>query len=388
MIGDGVPVGRLFGIEIRVSITWAVLIALITLIGAEQAAVTAPDLSSELQWVVGAAVGAAFLISVLAHELAHALTARRRGVATTKIVLGFIGGLAPLAIQARRPVDELAIALSGPVLSLVLAAAVVPVGVVLGSADPGLGAVAGGLVIIGGLNLLLGLLSLLPGLPLDGGRVVRALAWARTGDADRASLFTARIGRVLGWTTIGVGIAIAFLDRATEGLLVLSLGWFLTAGARTLDRRLAMEQLLRGVPVRDAMEPDAAWVGPNLTIDTFANRYEGEDAVSALAVVDDERVVGVLGARRLQRLGRRRFASTRVADVMASPPQTPVLAPDDALWDALDLINQGGLDGLVVAEDGRLAGVLTRRSLANAVRDRLVARDAAAAGGAAGGAGG
>lgn len=384
MMSGGLAIGRLFGIEIRVSITWAILIGLVTVIGAEQATVTAPQLSSAVQWAVGAAVGVAFLVSVLAHELAHALVARRRGVATTTIVLGFIGGLAPLAIEARRPADELAIALAGPLLSLALSAVIVPLGVVLGSADPGLGAVAGGVVIVGGLNLLLGVVSLLPGLPLDGGRAVRALVWARTGDADRASRVTARTGRILGWTAVGVGIALAFVDRTTEGLLLLSLGWFLTTGARTLDRRLTMEQLLRGVPVRDAMERDVSWVGPHLTVDTFANRFEGQDAVAALAVVDDDRVVGVLGARRLRRLGRRRFASTRVADVMASPPQVPVLAPDDPLWDALDLINQGGLDGMAVAEGGRLAGMLTRRGLANAVRDLIVARDGASAGGAAG----
>jgi len=113
------------------------------------------------------------------------------------------------------------------------------------------------------------------------------------------------------------------------------------------------------------------------SIDTFADRFDGENGVTAMAVVDDERVVGVLGVRRLQRLGRRRFATTRVADVMAVPPQVPVLSPDDDVWDALDLINQAGLDGVAVAEDGRLAGLLTRRSLSAAVRDRVAAAQGA-----------
>jgi Zn-dependent protease len=378
MSPDGIPIGRLFGIEIRVSLAWAVVIAIITILGAEQAVIATPELSFVLQWAIGGAVAAAFLVSVVAHELAHALVARRRGVRSTVIVLGFIGGLAPLGIQAQRPVDELAIAVSGPLLSILLALAVVPLGVLIGTADQGLGAIAGGLIIVGGLNLILGVVSLLPGLPLDGGRIVRALAWARSGDRDRATRVTASIGRIVGWLTIGTGVAIAFMDRTTEGLLVLSLGWLLSTGARTLDRRLGMEQLLRGVPVSEAMEPDVAWIGPNLTIDTFASRYEGEDGVSALAVVDDDRVVGVLGVRRVRRLGRRKFADTRVADVMTTPPQAPLLAPDDDLWDALDLINQSGLDGLAVAEDGRLAGMLTRRSLGNAVRTLVAARGGAA----------
>jgi Zn-dependent protease len=374
MIGEGLPIGRLFGIEIRVSVIWAVLLAMIALIGAEQASVTAPGIPFALQWVVGGAVAAGFLVSVLAHELAHALVARRRGLPTTSITLGFIGGLAPLAIQGRRPEDELAIAASGPLLSLGLGAVVLAAGAGVGMADPGFGAVAGALIVVGGLNFVLGVLSLLPGFPLDGGRIVRAIAWARTGDTDRSTRFAARVGRLVGWTTIGAGIAIAFLDRTTEGLLVLALGWFLSTGARTLDRRLGLEVLLRGMPVSDAMEHDVASVGPQLTIDTFADRFEGENGVSAMAVVDDERVIGVLGVRRLQRLGRRKFASTRVADIMATPPKVPVLAPDDDLWGALDLVNQSGLDGLVVAEDGRLAGLLTRQSLSAAVRDRMAAQ--------------
>lgn len=378
MIGEGLPIGRLFGIEIRVSVIWAILLAMIALIGAEQASVTAPGIPVVGQWVVGAAVAGGFLVSVLAHELTHALVARRRGVPTTSIVLGFIGGLAPLSIQGRRPADELAIAASGPLLSLGIGVVVLAAGAGAGLADPGFGALAGALIVVGGLNVILGFLSLLPGFPLDGGRILRAIAWARSGDQDRATRFAARVGRVVGWTTIGVGIALAFLDRTTEGLLILAMGWFLSTGARTVDRRLGLELLLRGVPVRDAMEHDVGWVGPQLTIDTFADRFEGENGVTAMAVVDDERVVGVLGIRRLQRLGRRKFASTRVADVMATPPKVPVLAPDDEVWGALDLINQSGLDGVAVAEDGRLAGLLTRRSLSAAVRDRVAAKQGAA----------
>jgi len=378
MTPDGVPIGRLFGFEIRVSLAWAVVIAIITILGAEQATLATPELPVVLQWSIGVAVATGFLVSVIAHELAHALVARRRGVRLSVIVLGFVGGLAPLAIQARRPADELAIAVAGPLLSIGLAMAIVPIGVMIGTADQGLEAIAGGVVIVAGLNLVLGVVSLLPGLPLDGGRIVRALAWARSGDQDRATRVTSTSGRLVGWLTIGVGVAIAFLDRPTEGLLVLSLGWLLSTGARTLDRRLGMEQLLRGVAVREAMEADVAWVGPHLTIDTFASRYEGEDGVSALPVVDHEQVVGVLGVRRLKRLGRRRFAETRVSDVMATPPQAPLLSPDDDVWAALDLINQSGLDGLAVAEDGRLAGMLTRRSLGDMVRNRLAARQGTA----------
>lgn len=373
----GVPVARLFGIEIRISLAWAVLAAVVTLIGAQQAAVMAPGIAVPLQWVIGGAVALGFLVSVVAHELAHALIGRRRGVASSTIMLGFIGGLAPLSIQAGRPVDELAIALAGPLLSLIVAAVVLPAAVVAGMAGPGLGAIAGGLVLVGGLNLILGLISLVPGLPLDGGRVVRALAWAQSGDPDRAGRITARVGRMLGWGTVGVGVALVLAEQVTAGLLLLSLGWLVATGGRTLDRRLDLEILLRGATVGETMQTDGPRIPPNLTVDTFADRYQGPDAVTAVPVVEDERALGVIGAKRLRRLGRRKLGIVRAMDVMAAPPQAPFLSAGDALWDAVDTLNQAGLDGLVVVEDGRFIGIITREAVAKVIRDRVQARGAA-----------
>ena len=373
-MGSGVPVARILGIEIRVSFAWAVLIALITVVGAQQAAIGTPAIEPIVQWVIGVVVAILFFASILVHELAHALVGRRRGVPATVIALGFIGGLAPLAIQARRPRDELVIALVGPAVSLVVGVVLGLGGVALGIAVPASAPLAGGIVVVGVLNVILGGISLLPAMPLDGGRVVRALAWGRTGDTDRAYRTTARVGRVVGWLVIAVGVALAMANIVTEGLICIALGWLLTSGAGTVDRRLGLEQLLRGVSVADAMQRDVPFVGPNLTIDTFADRFEGPDGVAAMAVVDDDVVVGVLGRRRLVRLGRRRFGRTRVDEVMSSPPLVPVLAQSDALWDAMELLHERGLDGLAVAEGGRLAGLVTREGLAEAIRVQAAAR--------------
>ena len=379
------PIARLFGIEIRVSAAWAILLALITVIGAEQASDAAPLLAAPVQWAMGLAVAILILVSVVAHELAHALVGRRRGVAVSSLNLGFIGGLAPLAIQAQRPDGELAIAAAGPVLSLAVGAALAAVGLVLDTAVPATSPIGAGIAVVGVLNLILGGLSIVPAMPLDGGRIVRALAWWRTGDRDAAGRITARVGRMIGWTIIGVGIALLFAgDYLTEGLIAVALGWLLSTGARTVERRLALEQLLRGVSVGDAMERDVPFVGPHLTVDTFAGRFDGPDAVAALPVVEDDRVVGIVGRRRLVRLGRGKYGDTRVDEVMAVPPEAPVLAPSDALWDAVEALNEGALDGLAVAVDGRLAGLVTRDGVTASIR-ALAARQAGAAAGVIGG---
>jgi Zn-dependent protease/CBS domain-containing protein len=377
--GGGIPIARVLGIEIRISVAWVVLVALIAFIGGQQAILSDPTLIPLAQLAIGIAVALLFLASVVAHELAHALVGRRRGVPTTTIVLGFIGGLAPLSIQAATARDELVIAVAGPMVSFLLGALFVAGGVLVGSVIPGSAPIAGGVVVVGVLNLILGVLSVLPAMPLDGGRVVRAFAWSRYGDRDRAYRTTARVGRMIGWTILGAGVALVLANLVTEGLIGIALGWLLNTGARTGERRLALEQLLRGAQVSDAMRVDVPFVGPNLTIDTFASRFEGQDAVAAMPVVDDDKVVGVVGRKRLVRLGRRRFGGTRVDQVMAAPPQAPVLAPSDALWDAVEAMNEGGLDGLAVADGGRLAGLVTRDSLADAIRSRAAAQAARSA---------
>ena len=372
-MNGGFPVVSLFGIEFRVSFTLAVMVGFVALVGAEQSASLAPDMPIALQWAIGAGVAVLFLISVLVHELAHALVGRRRGVRTTSVVLGLVGGLAPLSIEAAEPRDELAIAVAGPLVSLAISAVVLPVGVVLGLAGDSAGPIAGALFVLGALNLMLGIASLLPGLPLDGGRAVRAVAWARTGDPDRAATATARAGRYLGWAISGVGVVVMLVDDPILGLMIAALGWLLSGASRGLEQRAEMEHAVRGVTVADALVPDVPHVGPGLTLDTFAGQLGVDGAPVAIPVVDDGRVVGVVGVSALRRLSRGKLATSRVSDVMAVPPQAPLVAPTDEIWKVMETMQQRGLDGLAVVEEGSLLGMVTRESLATAVRARIPA---------------
>ena len=361
-MNGGLPVGSFLGVAVRLSPAWIVLAAVVTVVGALQAAVTAPDMQGVARWALGALVAAGFLVSVVAHELAHALVGRRVGVQVDKVIVGFAGGIGAAVARAPRPRDDLAIAVAGPAFSLVAGAALLLMALLADVAGGPLAALAGGLIIVGGLNLVLGALSLLPAVPLDGARAIRAVALARTGDVQRASRITARVGRYAGWAMLGLGVAISATGRLTEGLMVMALGWVLTRSSQAYDRRLGLEDLLRDATVVDALAEGGPVVGPNLTIDTFADRFEGDSSVPAIAVVDEGRVLGVIGVRRLQRLGRKQFATTRAADVMAVPPDAPILAPGSALLDAAEVMDRGGLDGLaVVGEDG-LRGLVTSAS--------------------------
>jgi Zn-dependent protease/CBS domain-containing protein len=370
-MNGGLPIARVMGIVVRLSPAWIILAGVVTVVGAEQAAFTAPGLHLAAQWALGALVAVGFLLSVIVHELAHAIVGRRVGVKVDQVVVGFAGGIGASVAQAPRPRDELAIALAGPAVSLLLAAGCVPFATLAGAAGGPLAAVAGGLIIVGGLNLVLGGLSLLPAVPLDGARVVRALALARTGDRRAAGRATARVGKYVGWTALGSGIAVAALGRVTEGLMVLALGWVLTRSSQVYARRLGLEDILQGASVLEAISENGPVIGPNLTIDTFADRFEGEGGVPAIPVVEEGRVLGVVGVRRLQRLGRKRFATTRAAEVMAVPPEAPVLDPGDPLWDAAELMDRRGLDGLAVADGTGLRGLVTSATIGRAIRRRM-----------------
>jgi len=357
----GVPIARILGIEVRVSLVWALLVALVAFLAAQQAMVAAPGLADPVHWLIGLAAALSFLATVVAHELAHAVVARRQGIPRSQVLLGFIGGLAPLGIEARRPRDELLIAVAGPLVSLAIGAGVVALAVAAALAGDGLAALSGALLLVGGLNLVMGALSLLPGMPLDGGRAVRAIAWAGTGDADRATGLTARIGRVFGWGLVGSGVVLAVADMITAGVLALGMGWVLSTGAGTLARRLAVERLLRGTTVADACRADVDRIPPGVTLDTFASRFTGEGRVSCLPVVDGDRVLGVIGARQLRRRGK--AAVTRASEVMLTPPAAPFLAAGDELWPTLELMSRIGVDGLAVVADGRLEGVVMKESI-------------------------
>jgi Zn-dependent protease/CBS domain-containing protein len=372
-MNGGIPVVNLFGIEVRVSLSLAVMVGFVVLIGADQAGVMAPGMAEVLQWLVGVGVAVLFLMSVVTHELAHALVGRRRGVASTSVVLGLIGGMAPLSIEAKQPRDELAIALAGPIASLAIAAVVLPLGIGLAFIGSPVGPIAGGLFVVGALNVMLGLASLLPGLPLDGGRVVRALAWMRTGDQDRASSATARAGRLMGWAIVGIGFVMVLVDDVVLGLLLVAMGWLLGSASRTLEQRAEMERLLRGVTVADAMQAGVQHVAPHLTLDVFAGQLGTDGAPSAVPVLDGDRLLGVIGVRALRRAGVRRWPSLRASDVMAVPPQAPFVAPGDAAWGVMETMQRRGLDGLAVVEEGSLVGMVTRESASEALRSRLPA---------------
>lgn len=374
---SALPIARLFGFEIRVHVSWAIILAVIAVTVVTQVGTMAPESSAALRWTLGAVVAGAFLISALAHELGHAIAARRFGAPGKTVVIYFFGGAATPTLEMKTPREEIVAALAGPLVSLLIGAilmAVARLGSALGGDAPEIvGQVA---LVVGVLNLALGLVNLLPAFPLDGGRVARAIGWARTGEPERGLRVAARVGRWIGIGLGVVGVVLILTMDSADGLMVAVAGWFLVSSSRAVERTAAVDALLRGLRVGDVMDREVKSVPAGLTLDTFAAQVLDLPGGS-LPVVDGMNLVGVLGERQVRRVRRDKWSATRAGDLMTAAAGLPAIDPETTLRAAIDHLHRMGLDGLPVLEAGRLAGVVTRRAVAEAIRVRTAAQAAA-----------
>lgn len=368
----GVPIARIRGIEIRVQLGWVLVVALVAALAVIQVGAAVPGLAAPVQWFLGAVVGIAFFLSAMLHDLAHALTARRRGVVVDSILISFFGGTTPGDPSSSVASDDLAIAASGPILSTILGLLLGAVSLAFGSLGTEIGLAFGQIVaVLAVLNVLIGLVNLIPAYPLDGGRIVRALAWRRSGSVARGWTAAARSGRVAGLVILSMGGGLILTGEITNGGMVALSGWFLILSSRAIRERLKVDTLIGDLFVTDAMERNPTTVQPALTVDTLAGQLlDSETPTTAIPVMEGIAVVGMLGVREVRRLRRAAWGITRVGDAMARPPRMVTLAPDARLVDAVERLQRSGLDGLPVVQDGRLQGVLTRKGVGQIVRDR------------------
>jgi Zn-dependent protease len=368
----GVPVARVFGIEIRVQLGWIFVLALVGALAVDQIQTAATGIEPVLSWVLGGIVAAGFFVSSTIHDLVHALVARRRGVAVPSIAVSFFGGSTPLDPTAPSARDDLAIALAGPLASLGVAGACGVLGAGAAAIGGDATAVATILAALLILNLLLGGLNLVPAYPLDGGRVIRALAWARSGSEQTGWRAAATSGRITGLVAIGLGFVLIAFGEMWNGAMVGLSGWFLVLSARGIRDRVRVDELIGGLTVRDAMEPAAVTVNRSLSLDTFAGQLlDGTSPMVAVPVVEDDAVVGLVGVRQVHAVRRDRWPTTRVEDVMVRPPRLRLLHAEDELAPSVEAIGRAVVDGLpVVDPDGRLIGLLTRPGLRALVAGR------------------
>lgn len=367
----GIPIMRIFGIEVRVQLGWVVVLALVAVIAVGQLNQVDPALEEPMAWVLGGIVAIGFFISSVSHDLAHALVARRRGVDVPSIGVSFFGGATPLDPSSPNPGDDAVIAASGPIASLGISALCLGAMAVVVAVTKEFSAPAGVLAVLVFLNLVLGLVNLVPAYPLDGGRIVRDIAWRRTGSERSGWRAAWRSGRFTGLFVIGIGVVFLVAKGDMTGAMIALTGWFFVLSSNSVRDRIRLDDLVGAHVVSDAMEDAPATVSPSLTVDTFAAQLlDGKSPMTAVPVVEGTSIVGMLGVAQVRRIRRSAWGTTRVQDVMAKPPKLSFLAPTDPLRQALERIYKAGVDGLPVLHDGELVGVLTKRGIGRFIHDR------------------
>ncbi len=383
MRGGAIPIGHILGVRILVHVSWFIVFALVLvfvqfLLGSRGSPITFP-LSPGVRWVVAALVAGLFFGSVIVHELAHALVARRLGMKVSEITLFIFGGAANLEQEAPNPRSEALVAVAGPLSSLVLAGVFFTLGATASNArDEVIQGVAGLGFLLGGSNMLLALFNLIPGFPLDGGRLLRSLVWGVTKDFVRATRIATLVGRAFAYLLIAYGFLQVLNGDANNGLWINGLwlafiGWFLNQAAETSYRRVAVEKLVEGITVDDVMERDVPAVGPNLTLDTLVDQHLLSGQASFYPVTMDGDLVGTIEIGQVSKVPRSDWPMTRVTDVMSRGEGLATITARQPLWDAVSRFEEAGVSAIPVvdSETGRrLLGLLTRDGVFRALRAR------------------
>ena len=355
-------IGRIAGIRVRVDWTWSIIFVLVTVsLAVGYFPVVFPGLSTAVYWGLGVISSLLLFASVLAHELAHSIVATREGLPVESITLFVFGGVSQIEEEPRTAGDEFRMAIVGPATSLVLGGIFYGVYLALLPASGPAAAVAQYLGII---NIALGVFNLLPGFPLDGGRVLRAILWGATGNLRRSTRIASLVGQGFAFLLIFTGIALLFSGNFLAGIWLAFIGWFLNNAAIASYRELIMRQALEGVQVRRLMATDVDRIPEDLTIEQVIDQHILSGRQHAYPVTDDGRLVGLICLHDIRQVPKDQRATRRVSEAMTPYDKLRVVSPDDDLAKAVGELSHGGYEQLpVIDAPHHLAGLLRRRDI-------------------------
>lgn len=366
MVGHTFRIGRIFGVEVGIHASWLLIFALVTWsLAVGYFPSVLPDVGRTEALVLGIVAAMLLFASVLLHELAHSLVARARGLDARSITLFLFGGVSNLGGESKRPLTEFVVAVVGPLTSLVVAGLAFGAAGLFGAGTrPGV--VADYLATV---NLLLGLFNLLPGFPLDGGRVLRALVWNATGSLRRATEVAVRVGQLVAYGFFAWGFWRVLDGELLSGLWIAAIGWFIHGAASAWLQQVVIDQRLRGVRVRDVLRPDPSFVLPGESVARLVEEIMLPGYRRAVPVVDG-RVVGIVTLSDVRAVPPERRASTTVAEIMGGRDGVRTVGLDDSLLDALEALGVGDFEQLPVVDGGRPVGLLTRGDIVRAIQVR------------------
>jgi Zn-dependent protease len=362
-MGGNLTIGRFGGVEVRLHWSLIAVFALIAWSLAEGVFPSQnPGLSHGTYIAMGIVAAVLFLVSILLHELGHSLVARREGIEVDSITLWLFGGVSQIKGRFKSAGDEFRVAISGPLVSIVLG--VLFVLIALAHVPSSVDGVAAWL---GYINLILAVFNLLPASPLDGGRVLHAALWRAKGDFAWATRIASEIGQAFGYLFIALGLAMFIFQGSFSGAWLAFIGWYLLQGATAEARYVATEQALEGLRVRDLMVRDPVSVDADSTIGRLMDDVVWSHRFTTYPVLDGGKPVGLLTFAAVAAVPRSDWETRRVRDTMIPLDQVPLLTEDEKAVDALAALSAPSANRGLVVDNGHLAGLLSITDLARAL---------------------
>lgn len=365
---SSINLGKLFGIPFGVNYTWFIIFVLVTVsLAGYHFPQTYPDWSRPLYWIIGIATSLLFFGSVLAHELCHSLVAIRFGIPVRNITLFLFGGVSTITREATKPGHELLMAFAGPASSLVLGGLF---GLLYFLTRTTVQPIAALALYLAGINVLLGLFNLLPGFPLDGGRVFRAIVWGVTGNYEQSTRIAAVLGQGIAYLFIIGGILIAFTGNLLSGLWFAFIGWFLENAASQSQRQLVLRDYLRGYTAADVMRSDCATISGEGSVQQLVDQEVLPKGQRCFLVTTGGELRGIVTLHEIRGVPREDWPTTPVRDAMTGFDEILAVPPEEEAYRVLEKMDAEDVNQIPVVKDHRLVGVVARDSVLRFIRTR------------------
>jgi Zn-dependent protease/CBS domain-containing protein len=372
MLRGGIPIGKAFGISLRLHYSWFFIFALVTwALAGSYFPSTYPTWSLSARIAAGLITSVLFFGSVLVHELMHSIVAQRQGISVQSITLFIFGGVSQITSEPKQPKDEFRMAIIGPLSSLLIGGALF--GIYFGLRDVDTFAAQFITAIaywLGYINLLLGAFNLIPGFPLDGGRVFRSLLWWRSGNLKKATRTASNIGRAVGFIFIFVGIWLIFTGNWVNGIWLALIGWFLESAAVGSYQQLLLQEMLKGHVVREVMSSDCAVIPPDTTIDHLVHENILTSGRRCFPVVSDSQILGLMTLHNVKAVPREQWRTETVREAMTPFDKLKWVRPDEELSSILRILTEDDINQVPVVQDGKIVGMVNREDLLNFVNIR------------------
>jgi Zn-dependent protease/predicted transcriptional regulator len=367
-----IKLGRIFGVAVGLHYSWIIIALLVTLSLHSQFAIDHPGWGNSTTWAIAIITGLLFFVSILLHELSHAAVAKMRGIPVRAITLFALGGVAQIEKDAADAKSEFWMGIIGPITSFIIGVVCLLLASLLGwNFGPGPDSPPAAMFMwLGFINIALAIFNMIPGFPLDGGRVLRAVVWWMTGDANRATRIASRVGQLVAFGFIMLGIWRFFSGAGFGGLWMAFIGWFLLDAARASGAQVEVTERLTGVRVGDVMAQQFPVVDANSNLETFVQEYLLPTGHRCFVVEEQGRPAGIITPHEVKAIDRARWRYTTVGDVMRSLESLRTVSPERPVVEALEMMGREDVNQMPVVREGRLAGIISRAHILRVLQTR------------------